>query len=154
METKYLLPNKFKNLGWFTLIISIVIWIYSALIIKDDISFLRANVFAVIGSEFMRGGTKYFNFINSNITYTLIGVLFIIGGLLVAFSKEKIEDEFIAKLRLQSFQWSFLINYVLLFLLFLFVYGMEFLSVLIYNMFTMLILFIIRFHYLLFKYRS
>ena len=153
METKFLLPNKFKKIGWILLVASVILWIYVGLILKTEIEFLQTNVFAIIGSEFIKE-TKYFSFINTNITYTLNGILFILGGLLVVFSQEKNEDEFISKLRLLSFQWSVLINYLLLLFLFLFVYGLDFLNVMIYNMFTTLILFIVRFHYLLFKYKN
>lgn len=149
METKFLLPHSWKKMGWTLLAISVVIWIYSVILLQDDVPFLEMHVFTVAGSAFLKGETSYFGFIETNITSTLTGSLFLIGGLLVVFSREKIEDEFISKLRLQSFQWSFLINYVLLLLLFLFVYGMEFYYVMMYNMFTMLILFILRFHYLL-----
>jgi hypothetical protein len=44
-----------------------------------------------------------------------------------------------------------LLNYVLLIICFVFVYGFSFLNVMIYNMFTVLILFIIRFNYILYR---
>jgi len=149
MESKFLLPNKLKKVGWIMLAISILIWSYVTFVVQDDLPFLETTVFAFIGSEFLKSEVSYFAFIKANITFTLIGSLFLIGGLLVVFSKEKIEDEYISKLRLQAFQWAFLINYIILLLLFLFVYGMEFFYVMVYNMFTMLVLFIIRFQYLL-----
>ncbi len=153
METKFLLPNKFKSVGWLILLFSILLWVYVAFILKDEIAILQTSVFSIIGSELLKP-TEYFSIIQTNLTYTLIGILFIFGGLLVVFSKEKTEDEFISKLRLVSFQWSFLINYILLFFLFIFIYGLDFMNVMIYNMFTTLILFICRFHYLLFKYKN
>ena len=76
------------------------------------------------------------------------------GGMFVAFAKQKTEDEFIMKLRLLSFQWAILINYSLLLLCFIFIYDLSFLSVMVYNMFTVLILFIFRFHYLLYKFND
>lgn len=153
METKLLLPNKFKSAGWLLLFFSVILWIYVVFIIKDEIAILNSSTFTIIGSELLRP-TEYFAIIQTNLTYTLIGILFIIGGLIVVFSSEKVEDEFIAKLRLASFQWSFLINHLLLLFLFVFIYGIDFINVMIYNMFTTLILFIIRFHYLLFKYKN
>lgn len=149
METKFLLPHVFKKVGWILLSISILIWGYVTFVVQDDLDFLYTYVFAAVGSEFLKSETTFFRIINANITFTLIGILFLIGGLLVVFSKEKIEDEYIARLRLQAFQWAFLFNYVILLLLFLLVYGMEFFYVMVYNMFTMLVLFIVRFQYLL-----
>jgi hypothetical protein len=71
--------------------------------------------------------------------------------MMVGFSKEKNEDEYIANLRLSSLMWAVWVNYALLLLSFIFVYGMGFLHVMIYNMFTVLIIFIGRFNLILFK---
>lgn len=152
MKTKFLLPNRCKSIGWALLTISTGIWAYVSVTGKE-FSFLQFNVFSVASSGLMQE-TQFFSFIPVNMTYTIIGSLFIIGGLLVSFSKEKIEDEFITELRLSSFQWAVLANYLILLLLFFFVYGMGFLTVMIYNMFTVLILFIVRFNYLLIKNRT
>ena len=70
---------------------------------------------------------------------------------MVGFSKEKQEDEFIAEVRLNSLLWAVAVNYILLLLAFIFVYGTPFLQVMIYNMFTILVIFIARFHYILYK---
>ena len=121
METRLLLPNKFKSAGWLILLFSIILWIYVVFIIKDEIAILNSSTFTIIGSELLRP-TEYFTIIQTNLTYTLIGILFIIGGLIVVFSREKVEDEFISKLRLVSFQWSFLFNYLLLLFFFLFIF--------------------------------
>ena len=80
-----------------------------------------------------------------------VNVLFIIGAMLVSFSKEKNEDEYIAGLRLSSLLWAVFVSYVLLLAAFLLVYGSPFLDVMVYNMFTILIIFITRFNYLMYK---
>ena len=72
--------------------------------------------------------------------------------MLIAFAKEKVEDEFISKLRLTSLLWAISINYILLLIGILTVYGLDFLNVLFYNMFTPLVIFIIRFNFLYYKY--
>jgi len=69
----------------------------------------------------------------------------------VSFSKEKNEDEFIAEIRLSSLLWAVCVSYTLLLVAFLFVYGSPFFEVMIYNMFTVLIIFIVRFNYILYK---
>ncbi|MBK8611623.1 MAG: hypothetical protein IPL84_17210 [Chitinophagaceae bacterium] len=111
---------------------------------------LNANVF-VIFNDPVFGEKKFFSMTHTNITNTVIAVLFIIGAMLVSFSREKNEDEFIAKLRLSSLQWAVALSYLLLLFAFIFVYGTAFLNVMIYNMFTVLIIFIIRFNYILYK---
>src|SRR5699024_10076420 len=107
---------------------------------------INATVFALYADEIL-GKAHYFNFIKTDIVNTLIGVLFIIGGLMVSFSSERNEDEYIANLRLNSLLWAVLVNYLILLLMFLFIYGLGFLNVMVYNMFTVLIIFIAKFHY-------
>ncbi|GAB3331880.1 hypothetical protein GCM10027299_37920 [Larkinella ripae] len=84
-----------------------------------------------------------YNLINLTDEAAAIGI--IIGLLLIAFSKEKVEDEMISRLRLESLQWAVYINYMVLGALILIVHGGLFLEVMMYNMFTVLIVFIIRF---------
>ncbi len=81
----------------------------------------------------------------------MIGSFFIIGALLVSFSKEKNEDEFIAEIRLSSLLWAVWVSYILLLVAFLIVYGTPFFEIMVYNMFTVLIIFIVRFNYILYK---
>ena len=59
------------------------------------------------------------------------------------------EDEFIMKLRLESLVWAVYVNYAILILTILFVYELHFFSILVFNMFTLLIFFAIRFNLLL-----
>ena len=150
MNSKLLLPNKYKMLGWFLLIPSAILGIFLPIKGLDEALSIKTKVFAIVDSEFFKD-PKYFTFVQANITTTLIAVLFIIGAVLVGFSKEKREDEFIANLRLSSLLWAVLVNYTLLFLAFVFVYGMAFFNVMMYNMFTVLVIFIFRFNYLLYK---
>lgn len=148
MKQKMLLPNKFKKIGWFILIPATLMGI--ALTVMNFETFqINTSVFAIYSDEFL-GKTQYFTFIKTDILNTLVGVLFIVGGIMVGFSREKIEDEYISNLRLYSLLWAVLVNYILLLFMFLFIYGMGFLSVMVYNMFTTLIIFIVKFNYSLF----
>ncbi len=144
MSPKLLLPNKYKNIGWCLLIPATLLGIFMTAT-DFEISWLNVKVFAFLSDN------QSFSFIKDNITNEIVGVLFIIGALFVGFSREKREDEFIANLRLSSLLWAVYVNYILLLLAFLFVYGTPFLSVMMYNMFTILIIFIVRFNYILYK---
>ena len=84
--------------------------------------------------------------------FALTGI--IISLLFIAFAREKNEDEFITKTRLESWQWAVLINYILLLLATWAVHGLAFIDVMMYNMLTIPIIFIIRFHYVLYKTRA
>ncbi len=149
MSIKLLLPNKYKLLGWCLLIPATVLGLFLSFTDFENFP-INTKVFAIFNEEIF-GISQSFSFIETNITRTLVGVLFIIGAMFVGFSKEKREDEFIAKLRLSSLLWAVWVNYILLFLSFLFVYGTAFLTVMMYNMFTVLIIFIFRFNYILYK---
>jgi hypothetical protein len=134
-------------IGWCLLIPSTIAGL--ALSFTDyEVFEIKSKMFAFFSQEFM-GQSQFFSIVETNITNTLVGALFIVGALFVGFSKEKSEDEFIAKLRLCSLLWAVWVNYILLFLCFLFVYGVSFLSVMLYNMFTVLIIFIVRFNFIL-----
>jgi hypothetical protein len=86
-----------------------------------------------------------------NLTNELALTGLIIGLMMIAFSKERQEDEFINKLRLESLQWAVIINYILLLIATWFINGASFLQVMMYNMLTVLVIFIIRFHLLLIR---
>ncbi len=70
------------------------------------------------------------------------------GLLLIAFSREKIEDERTGRLRLEALQWSVYINYLILVVAIIVTYDGVFFSMMIYNMFTVLLVFIGRFRWL------
>ncbi len=148
MKNTLLLPNWFKKLGWFILLPSTITGL-AITFINYEIKSLKFSVYAFIDNDF--SGNNYFSIVKNNITDEIVALLFLIGAMLVAFSKEKKEDEFIASLRLSSLLWAICINYLLLFIAIVFVYGFPFINVMIYNMFTVLIIFIIRFNYILYR---
>ncbi len=154
MKSIRLLKPGYKKVGWLFFILGAGLWILNS-IFKQEIDFLYMDVFAVITDESILSlKRKYFSFTTVNIGNTLAGIFAVVGGLLITFSREKKEDEFIQSLRLRSFQWAFLLNYLILLILFIFVYGMSFLTIMVYQMFLILILYILRFHYLLYLNRA
>ncbi|PSL46309.1 hypothetical protein CLV51_103287 [Chitinophaga niastensis] len=86
-----------------------------------------------------------------NLTNELAGIGILLSLLMIAFSKETKEDEFIVQVRLESLQWAVYVNYALLAICILFVNGTMFFQVIIYNMYTVLIFFILRFNFILYK---
>lgn len=151
MKTFKLLGHQYKKYGWMLLGLGVILWM-GQILNGGDLSFLNTRFFTLINSGFL-SESAHLSVNNVNLGNTLIGVLNIAGGLIIAFSKEKEEDEYINQLRLSSFQWAVLINYTILLVVFLGVFGLDFLYVLVGNMFTVLALFIIRFHYLLYRIR-
>lgn len=153
MKTNYLLSNQFKKIGWVLFIPSIILGLLFV-IFQFQPKFLDIKVFAILGDQGLFSGTTFCNIINTNVTDEIIGILLIISLCFIAFSKEKEEDEFIARIRLESLLWATYLNYAILTLAILFVYGETALWVVIFNIYTILLFFIIRFNWILRKSRK
>ena len=141
MKVNYLFPRKYKKIGWLILIPSIIIGLVTHLLVYEP-DFLDFKVPAVFFDDGLT-----FKLFNTNILNEVFGILIIISSLLVGFSKEKLEDEYISKIRLESLVWAVYVNYGILLISFLFFFDEAFLEIMIFNMFTVLLFFIIRFHW-------
>ncbi|HEY9256872.1 hypothetical protein [Chitinophaga sp.] len=136
MKSRYLLPHFYKKIGGTVFLAFLAL--YGILLLGFDIKWLDAN--------------------NVHLSVDGFDDEIIVSGLvlsllMIAFSKEKNEDEFIASVRLESLQWGIYINYGLLLIGTWTFYGLNFFSVMVYNIFTPLIFFILRFHYVIIKNR-
>ena len=154
MKTKFLLPYRLKFVGWVLFLLGLFLLGFALITRTEEPDFLNTEVFALAAKVIQLGETEtttYFKFIENNIFDEIIELLLIIGGLCIAFSKHKNEDEFISKLRLDSLLWATYINYGVLIFSILFIYWLSFFYVLIANMITILLLFIIRFYWVLAK---
>lgn len=151
MKTNYLLPNKYKNIGWFIFLSSFIIGLLFYRKILDG-QLLQTNVLTIYNNDSLaENKIGFFKIIANGIFDELIALMIIIGGLIVGFTEEKIEDEFSYQLRKESLVWAIIFNYSILLLAIIFIYNMTFLEVLIINMFTPLLFFIIRFNFLKYK---
>jgi hypothetical protein len=151
MYTRYLLPSKFKMPGWILAIPSFIMMLF---VLHADLSFPFFN-YAVSGSGKMSfDGGFLFNLQNTNFTDEVFSLLLFTGLIFIAFSKEKDEDEMITRLRLESLLWAVFVNTILIMLAIIFFYNGLFLSVMIYNLATPLILFIARFTIVLYLVRK
>lgn len=141
MKNRLLIPNRYKVFGWIIfLLFSIVhlsyVAIYSIFKDMDEPPILKKwSLMYNIGDAYM----------------TIIGAFILIGLMLICFSKEKNEDEYISYLRLKSWQLSVLISYGILFVANLFIYEGAFFSFMIYNMLTVPLVFIVIFNLSLYK---
>jgi hypothetical protein len=78
-------------------------------------------------------------------------LMVLVGLFLVAFSKEKIEDEQISQLRLDSLRWAIYLNYAILLFSLVFTHGGESNHILMLNIWLPLLFFILRFQWVLYK---
>jgi small-conductance mechanosensitive channel len=152
MKPNYLLSNQFKKIGWILFIPSMILGLLFV-IFQFQPKFLDIKVFAILDSSVTPWDSwnNFFVVTQTNATDEIIGILLIISLFLIAFSKEKTEDEFISKIRLESLLWATYINYAILIFAILFVYGGSAFWILVYNIFTVLIFFIIRFNWVIRK---
>jgi hypothetical protein len=146
MKTNYLLPNNLKSFGWILLIPSTLLGLLIT-IYDMNYGFFDFRVPALFIDEIL-GKKQLFGIIENNLLNEIVGIIIIISSMMVAFSKEKVEDEFIAKLRMDSLAWAVYFNQAVLLFSMCFIYDMAFLWVMIFNMFTLLWFFIIRFNWL------
>lgn len=153
MKASYLLPHKYKIVGWVLFILGLVT---GSIIVFGgyELDILKVNVLSIYdegGFLGLEGEEGFFNIIENSILDELAAFSTIIGGLLVGFTKEKVEDEFIYKLRNDSLVWAIIFNYMILVFTILFVYEFTFFHVLVFNMFTPLLFFVFRFNFIRLK---
>ena len=143
--TQFLFPHKYKKVGWWILIPAIILGVL-CMIMPDILSISPKDVYQFIhptGGKIVSGHS---DFLSGNLITTLTGILILIGGTFVGFSKNKEEDEFVEKIRFESLILAVYVNNIILLLCLIFVWGFDFLNVMIYNMFTTLLFFIFCFY--------
>jgi hypothetical protein len=141
MQTKWLFPHSLKLYGWTLSILCLALglaYVFGQFELPIEAPISTDNF---IGQEISE----------NNMTDEIAGLGLIIGLMLTAFSKSKVEDEYTSQLRLDCLQWSVYAHYLLLALSFIFIYGERFWFVMIFNMFLLLIIFNVRFHILLIR---
>jgi hypothetical protein len=155
MKTNYLLSNQFKRIGWILFIPSAILGLLFV-IFQFEPKILDIKVFAILQTATgpWETGKGFCVITKTNAIDEISGILLIISSFFIAFSKEKNEDEFISKIRLESLLWATYINYAILLVAMLFIYGMAFFWVLVFNIFTILLFFIVRFNWVIRKSRK
>lgn len=157
MKTKNLLPNRWKLFGWILIASCLPIVTWQWFTDADFPLNLEITVPWPFGAENSENSRISDLLPNEDGTMTLqlldeLTCLALLAGLVIAgFAKVKNEDERTAQMRLEALQWAIYGNTLILTLCITFVYGMSFLSVMMYNMFTPLLIFVLRFHWLLYK---
>jgi len=139
MQAKWLFPHRYRLIGW-------VLFVPSLLLGVASVHGLFSLDFLIVKGAIFQG--------TNNLTNELAGLGVIVVLLLIAFSKERVEDEMISRLRLDALQWSIYANYLILAIAILTIYDGAFLNVMIYNMFTVLLVFIGRFRWLLHRHTN
>jgi hypothetical protein len=132
MKPKFLFPYWTRYLGWGFVIAHIPVMLLGKMHgMYDDHS----------------DNSQLFN--GPHIMFIGTALLMAIGLFLVAFSRERIEDEQIAQLRLDSLRWAVFVNFIVLILCLIFSDDEH--HILLMNLWVPLLFFIIRFQWKLFQ---
>jgi hypothetical protein len=136
-KTMRLLPTGFK---WPGLLLSLAGMMLGTATVAWEFSFdfLSFNV---------RESQDFFKADVENFTNELALTMTLLGLLLLSFTNEREEDERTRLIRLEAFQWSILVNFFIVLVGNWVFYGGDFFYLMIANLFTPLLVFLLRFHY-------
>jgi hypothetical protein len=132
MKTRFLFPYWCRYLGWLLIVIHIPIMVLKKMTVHNNFRGYSTGV-----------NTDLFS--PDHLFFIATAVFMAIGLFLVAFSKERIEDEQISQLRLDSLQWAVYFNYLLLIVTL--ILSKDGAHILFLNMLIPLAFFIIRFRW-------
>ncbi len=150
----YLFNNKLKGISGWIFYLTIPMGVY--LLFTDSFEdLMRIKVFSLFSYDTIITtpnteniiGSKGFRWIENGILDEILTFVIIISGIIHSFSKEVIEDELISKIRMDSLVLSLYINYGGLLFFNFFVYELSYFYVMVFHLFTILILFNLIFRY-------
>jgi hypothetical protein len=133
MKTRFLFPHWCRYLG------------YGLFLVHIPIVLLKKQ----LGFEGPQNSDSQNLFNSQHVFFMATTLLMAMGLFLAAFSKEKLEDEQISQLRLDSLQWAIYLNYALLLIGLTFSADTE--HVLFLNLLIPMVFLIIRFRWVLFR---
>ncbi|MDO7850245.1 hypothetical protein [Hymenobacter convexus] len=142
MMTSCLFPHRYKRIGWVMASLALLLWLletFGAITLPHLVGWLPSLIQDPAG--------KGMELTREN--HDLYAVVFVVGAVMAACSRERQEDEYIGQIRLESLLWALYAYCTLLVLAFLLVSGMSFFTVMTYAMFAPLLLFLVRFHVVL-----
>ena len=146
----YLFSNKFKKTSGVVFYLSILVGLF--LLLTDKIrDIFVVNVFSIFSYEWIGSERTGFGWIENGLGDEIFTLLIIVSGLINSFSKEKIEDELISRIRLESLSLSLFISFGLIIISTFLVYNINYMYVLVFNLFLIILLFNLILKFRLFK---
>ena len=147
MNYSYLFPPMFKKVGW---ILFVIFAVLNVLWMTGDIEGIlpQCKVFSIWPDDG--------KFITTNDDWTdeicIVGM--ILSLLFITFARLKQEDEFTINLRMKSMTWAVKGYGLIIMIATLFVYGTNWLYIMLLSIYLVFFLFIIKFYYELEKFRK
>ena len=153
MYTKLLLPNRYKRLGWIIFVPCLILTILSIIPFIPSLSFFEGEH---ILSQWTKITVSEKNPLvglfgdSTDFAGEILMTLTAIGFFFVAFSRERTDDEWIMRVRLESLLWAFYVHLGGFLLSVWFSYGLGFYMILSWNMLTAPLVFMARFHWIVY----
>ena len=110
----YLFSNKFKKIKWCNFLFVNTSRIIFTLEQIEYKTLFVVNVFSIFSYEWFGSEPTGFGWIENGLGDEIFTLLIIVSGLINSFSKEKIEDELISRIRLESLSLSVFISFGLI----------------------------------------
>jgi len=149
-RTSYLIGHRYKLPGWILLGLFLIPSLYYLWQGGVQPDWLDVKLYALMDDDGLDGG-RYFMVVQNNLLDEVLLTGLLVGCLLVAFSRQRTEDEFISRMRLEALVWATYVNYAILLLATVFIFGSFYLWVLVINTLSLLFLFILRFNWMLYR---
>lgn len=148
-KTIFLLPRNFRFVGLFFLVSGFIAGV-ARFYFGFKPKFLTIDFFSLY-SYYL--DEKFMQTVRNNFGEEITGFLIITGLFMIAFAREKTENELIGIIRMRAFFYSFYLNFLFLLVALLFTFGFAFIYMLMFNMGFGLLAFITVFQILLFRHR-
>lgn len=152
MKSKYLFPIVFRKIGW-SLFIPFLLWGIGYMFSGGTfIEIDGSNTIALFDGF---SDTKFLCITNNDSwTDELIIIFLTISMLFIGFSKEQDEDECISSIRMNALIWAIMVNCILLIIGTMLIFGLPYLNFMTIYMFSLLLLFIIKYAWDIYMFRK
>ena len=154
MDTKLLLPNRLKRIGWVLFVPCLVFTVLALLEVNTKINFFGDDhILSRWTTIKVPSGSSLNAFLGENTSDfagELLMTLTAISFFFVAFSRERTDDEWIMRIRLESLLWAFYAHLGGFLLSVWISYGLGFYMILSWNMLTAPLVFLARFHWIVY----
>jgi hypothetical protein len=114
MNSRFLLPNKFKKFGAVMAPVGFICWALAQLHVFDKLVKLIIPARGTVDTPWELAASQFWFLVSFMAT---MFCSFLLGMLFLVFSRERIEDEYTEKVRLESYQFAALFQFILLFIL-------------------------------------
>ena len=152
MKTNYLFPMVFRKIGWCMFIPFLLLGICYLFCENTPLGVGGSNAFALFDGY---SDTKFCNIThNDSWTDELMVIFLTISMLFIGFSREKDEDECIASIRMNALIWAIMVNCILLIVGTMLIFGLPYLNFMAIYMFSLLLLFIIKYTWDIYMFRK